>query len=259
MRLPRNTPQTHSTSCKPLHNLFRRLNVIQRNTLRRIILKLQLTTQRHFLILFIHSLGKLLISLPRISPSGDLKVRNPQRMVQMSFSAVAVMQLTVVLDQWGGFIGARGVAFFVEAFEIAVESFKISSLDTGCGASEASIDNFVGQPDCLKHLRTLIALQRGNSHLTHDLKHSLGSSLAIITNNFFVTKHLITLRLHQPLRIHLTNGLIRHIWTNPVTTKSKHSHKIMHLLTISRLGKNSRLRTLLRPQQMLMHRSHSHE
>jgi hypothetical protein len=80
-----------------------------------------------------------------------LQVRHSRWSVQVSFSTVTVVQLTIIAHKDTS-SRVRRVSGFVKALEIAVKRLKIGSLNTGGSAGEAAIDDFISETNSLKHL-----------------------------------------------------------------------------------------------------------
>ena len=59
------------------------------------------------------------------------------------------------------------------------QHLKAYSLKTTGRIGETPVNNLVAQAHRLENLGPLIRLQSRDSHLTHDLKHALGNTLAV--------------------------------------------------------------------------------
>mmetsp|Transcript_25073 Transcript_25073/g.71594 ORF Transcript_25073/g.71594 Transcript_25073/m.71594 type:complete len:320 (-) Transcript_25073:1598-2557(-) len=249
----------HCTSGKTLDDFTDRLDFLQWNGSGRIKFELELSTEGDLLVLLIGESSEFLVRLSRVRTSSDLEGCHVLRSVQVRLSTIAVVELSIASDHDLILGGMLGECIIVEALQIPVETIKVRSLDTGSGTGEATIDNFIGQTDCLEDLGSLITLECRNTHLAHDLQNTLCGCLAVVVHAFVVGELLLGLGLDHSLGIHLADSLVGHVWADTVATIAKDGRKIVHFLAVSNLGKKSRLGSLFGSDQMMVDSSDSNK
>ena len=90
------------------------------------------------------------------------------------------------LGSSGGDGGVLGIAQRVAAERFLGEHVEVDALDAAGRAGEAAVDHFVAQADGLEDLGALVALQRRDAHLGHDLEHALGDAGAVLVHQIVV-------------------------------------------------------------------------
>mmetsp|Transcript_15954 Transcript_15954/g.39104 ORF Transcript_15954/g.39104 Transcript_15954/m.39104 type:complete len:753 (+) Transcript_15954:902-3160(+) len=242
----------HGSSGESLDNLADRFHFFKRNGLGRIKLELELSTKSDLLVLFVGQSGEFLVGVSRIGSGSNLEVHHTTGSVQVGFATISPVELTITADQDLILLSMAGESIFVESFHITVQCLKVGTLDSGGSTSEAAINNFFGQTNSFKDLSALVTLECGNTHLAHNLEKTLGSSLAVVADDFFIGELALGLGFNHTIGIHLAHGFVGHVRTDTIATISKDCGKVMDFLTVTHFGKNGSLGSLLGTNQVMV-------
>ena len=113
--------------------------------------------------------------------------------------------------------------------DLLLNILKSNTTHTAYRIREVSLDDFLGDTDCLENLGSLIRLDRRNSHLGSDLYDAMKNSVIIITDC------CIIILVQHSVTDQLTDRLMCQIWIDRTCTVSEKCCKMMNLSRLCRL------------------------
>ena len=179
----------HGAGGEALHDLLRRLDLVQGH---RLVVQGQLeqtTEGQQALVLVVDRPGEGFIAFPVIGPAGMLELRDGVRGPGVGLAADA--EGIIAADVQGVFIegiGAEGVG--VPAHRLGGDLAQADALDPASGAGEVVGDKIAGQADGVEDLGAAIGLIGGDAHFGHDLEQTLLHRLDIAPVQFGLAEAL---------------------------------------------------------------------
>ena len=150
---------------------------------------------------------------------------------------------------------AGGEAYLVSPQRLGSQDVEANTLDPARGAVEAALDDLVPNPDRLENLGSFIALECGDSHLRHDLEHSLGDAFSIPLNNLAVGvavgKESVVAAFAESLKGEVGIDRIRSV--------SNLQAMVVNLSSLSCFNYDPDPGTKVRSDQMMVHSAHRGE
>ena len=181
------------------------------------------------LLLLIHKIGVLLEHLVVASLGGLLQEMNGRRIVQMCIGTAShlVTSLTVKCDI--RLKSKRIICCGMQGIDIIFNIFNGNSADTADRIGKIFINNLFVDTDCLEDLRSLVRLDRRNSHLSSDLDDTGNDCMVVIIDCcvIILIEHVL---IHK-----LLNRILCKIWIDCAGTKAEQCCKMMYLTRLAGL------------------------
>jgi hypothetical protein len=132
---------THRTGDEPLDQIMPRLNLLQRNRLRLLIVELEKTAERNGLDLLLSVLRVLVETFLVLLPDGVLEGGDTGRVVDVRFAAEAPVVLSELAETRRNDNVARWVAPLVKLESVEGEHLEVAAADAGGGTGKATVDD----------------------------------------------------------------------------------------------------------------------
>mmetsp|Transcript_102011 Transcript_102011/g.327303 ORF Transcript_102011/g.327303 Transcript_102011/m.327303 type:complete len:203 (-) Transcript_102011:2209-2817(-) len=185
MRLHGDGAIAHRPRAEALHDLAGRLHCLQGDGCAAILpgrLEVKLASQRGALHQTVVQRCKGCVGCAGVRPGGLLKLGDDHRVIDvlLDFRALApVIQSEVRQSCEDRGVGLQGEAAIMQRQYSLCDLFEAVAAQLARDAVEANGDHLLAQADRIGDLCTLVAVQRGDAHLGHDLQEALADSLLI--------------------------------------------------------------------------------
>ena len=115
-----------------------------------------------------------------------MHVGNGGRIIDVILASIPPVIFTSFRKTWDLDDLAGRVTRFVESKGILSDKFKVYTTDTARSARKATVNDTIIDTEGLENLRTLVGLQSGDTHFTHDLQDTAIAGGLVVVNDLLI-------------------------------------------------------------------------
>mmetsp|Transcript_62362 Transcript_62362/g.174233 ORF Transcript_62362/g.174233 Transcript_62362/m.174233 type:complete len:1082 (+) Transcript_62362:2016-5261(+) len=247
----------HGPGAEALHDLARGLHGLEGDRGAAVLarrLEVQLTAEGRGLHERVVQRGEGRVGRTGIRTCRLLQLRDHQRVVDVLLRQLALAPMVLALiEEALPDATARGIATLVHCEDAEAELLEAVAAELAGDAAEAHVHDLAAEADGVGDLRPLVAPQRRDAHLRHDLQQPLAHGLLVALEHLDI--RLADLVRQLALLPELQQGLICHVGADGVGAKGEQKRVVRDLIRVSAVDNERDLRAKLLRDEGVVHRA----
>ena len=188
-----------------------------------------------------------------VGAGGHLQIGDRFRIPHVAVATATPVEVAGVWQYRYLVLVAHRIANFVALFHLFIQRGEVDALHAAGCADEAALDYLIGQTHGFEDLRTLIGLQRRDTHLGHNLQHALAHAFLVRGHNRSAVGKLFLVQ--QAVLQCLPNRLEGDVGVDGVCAVTDQQAVMVHFARFTGLQDDADTRALMRGHQMVMYRA----
>ncbi len=247
VRLGRDRAERHRAGREALDDLGRRLDLVDRDRLRRVDDELEQAAQRHVALgLVVDEAREFLVRLVAVRAHAVLQLGDRVGRPHVLFAAHAPGVLAAGVEHSGEHrvVAERGA---VHADRLLGDAEDVDAADLARRAAEVLLDQRLLETDRLEQLRAAVRHVRRHAHLRHDLRQALADRLDVVGDR------LVRAEVRRQLLLQRAERLEREVGMDRLGAVAGEHREVMHLARRAGLDDEAGGRAQPLANQVLVH------